>query len=251
VVLTALSGAVGFLTRLPVGRSEAAWDAFRGTPAAFPLAGWLVGALLTLPLALGYDLLGETPTTAFAFVVWVYLVTGINHVDGVADLGDAMVVHGGPAERREVLKDTTVGVGAVLAVGIVLLGLFSAATTLARLQPVALAVVVAAEVGAKAGMAVLVCTEESFVEGLGSTFTDAADRGSLPAVAVVTLPVAVLGWPSLAPGVALAGALATTLAVRAWAHRRLGGVNGDVFGASNELARVVALHAGVIAWTLS
>ena len=29
----------------------------------------------------------------------------------------------------------------------------------------------------------------------------------------------------------------------------LGGVNGDVFGAVNELARIVALHAGVVAWT--
>jgi adenosylcobinamide-GDP ribazoletransferase len=34
-----------------------------------------------------------------------------------------------------------------------------------------------------------------------------------------------------------------------WARRRLGGVSGDVMGAANELARLVALHAGVIAWT--
>ncbi|MFB6217846.1 MAG: adenosylcobinamide-GDP ribazoletransferase, partial [Halobacteriaceae archaeon] len=26
-------------------------------------------------------------------------------------------------------------------------------------------------------------------------------------------------------------------------------VSGDVFGAGNELARLAALHAGVIAWT--
>ena len=39
------------------------------------------------------------------------------------------------------------------------------------------------------------------------------------------------------------------LVVVRWADGALGGVNGDVFGAVNELARVVALHAGVVAWT--
>jgi adenosylcobinamide-GDP ribazoletransferase len=41
------------------------------------------------------------------------------------------------------------------------------------------------------------------------------------------------------------------LALLWWADAALGGASGDVFGASNELARVAGLHAGVVAWTLS
>ncbi|MFB6169944.1 MAG: adenosylcobinamide-GDP ribazoletransferase, partial [Haloarculaceae archaeon] len=50
MVLSALRGAVGFLSRLPVGRREADWRAFRATPLAFPLAGYLLGALAALPV---------------------------------------------------------------------------------------------------------------------------------------------------------------------------------------------------------
>ncbi|WP_241990620.1 adenosylcobinamide-GDP ribazoletransferase, partial [Halorubrum sp. CGM5_25_10-8B] len=50
---------------------------------------------------------------------------------------------------------------------------------------------------------------------------------------------------------AITAAVVVAALAFAWARSRLGGVSGDVLGATNELARVVGLHAGVIAWTLS
>jgi len=254
----ALLGAVGFLSRLPVGHTEAGWEAFRSSPATFPLAGYLVGALVALPPVIGslLPVRVSTPTLAFAFVVGVYAVTGINHADGVADLGDAAVVHGDARRRREVLTDTTVGVGAVLAVALVVVGLATAGAVLAelaRLAPVAaLGVVVAAEVGAKAAMAALVCLGDAPHEGLGAALTSAAGPRSAVPVAVATAPAALLAWPRLLPGVAvLAAAALVAGAALWWARSRLGGVSGDVLGATNETARVLGLHVGVFAWTLS
>lgn len=250
MVLTALRGALGFLSRLPVGRDERSWEAFRRSPAAFPLAGYVVGALVAVPLALP----APAPTVAALFVVWVYFVTGVNHADGVADLGDAVVVHGDVADRRAAMTDTTVGVGAVLALGLVLLGTALAGLALAGVASAAtplaaLGVVVAAEVGAKLGMAAVACLGTAAHEGLGSALTAHADPRSLVAPGLVALPAAAATWPHPAAGVALAAAVAGALCVRRWARDRLGGVSGDVFGASNELARVLGLHAGVIAWT--
>jgi adenosylcobinamide-GDP ribazoletransferase len=262
VVLTATKGALGFLTRLPTGRSEAAWTAFRETPAAFPLAGWVVGALAAIPLfAATTPALGPipAPTAAFGYLLALYAVTGINHADGVADLGDAAVVHGDAADRRAVLKDTEVGVGAVLALGLVLVGLGLAALSLAGIRagavpntpvlavPVVVGVVVAAEVGAKLGMAALACLGDPAFEGLGSAFTG-NDPTALVGPAVVAAPVVLLGAPAVA---ALLGAILVSLALLGWARANLGGVNGDVFGAANELARLAGIHLGVIAWTLS
>ncbi|WP_137283783.1 adenosylcobinamide-GDP ribazoletransferase [Halorussus salinisoli] len=248
MALTATKGALGFLTRIPTGRSEAAWTAFRETPAAFPLAGWVVGVLAALPLVAAELRPIPDPTAAFGYLLALYAVTGINHADGVADLGDAAVVHGDPDDRRAVLKDTEVGVGAVLALGLVLAGLALAALALARLPPVAaVAVVVAAEVGAKVGMAALACLGDPAFEGLGSAFTDNAPT-ELAAPALVAAPIVLLGVPAVA---VLAGAVAVALALLSWAERNLGGVNGDVFGATNELARLAGLHVGVVAWTLS
>jgi adenosylcobinamide-GDP ribazoletransferase len=245
VVLTAIRGALGFLSRLPVGHDEDAWQAFQETPMALPLAGYVLGALVALALLLP----GPSPTVALVFVVGIYVVTGINHIDGVIDLGDAVVVHGSAAERRAVMKDTTVGAGGALAVALVILGLATAGIGLAALPVTAVVIAVTAEVGAKLGMALLVCLGSAPHEGLGSAFTGNSLRSVVPAV-VVAVPAALLAWPRVVPGVAtLLAAVAAALVVFRWTRVNLGGVSGDVLGATNEIARIVALHAGVVAWT--
>ncbi|MFW5918066.1 MAG: adenosylcobinamide-GDP ribazoletransferase [Haloferacaceae archaeon] len=246
-MLNSIRGAVGFLTRLPVGHDEAAWNAFRSRPAAFPLVGYLVGGLAALPL------LAPVPraTGAFGFVAWLYVLTGINHLDGVADLGDAAVVHGDRERRREVLADTTVGVGALAAVGVVFVGLGTAGYTLSTLPVAALSLVVASEVGAKAAVALAACAGTATHDGLGAQFTARlGPRNALPPL-VVALPAAILSWPEPSGFVALAAAIACGTVIVLWARRTLGGVDGDVMGATAELARIIGLHAGVIVWTLS
>jgi adenosylcobinamide-GDP ribazoletransferase len=249
VVVTALRGAVGFLSRLPVGHSETAWESFRRTPAVIPVAGYLLGAVVALPLLVPLP----DATTALVFVGGVYVLTGITHVDGVADLGDALVVHGDAEDRRAVLKDTAVGTGGVLAVVVVVAGLVLAGLALADLPVrVAVAVVVTSEVAAKTAFATLVCVGDPAYEGLGAALTtNAAPRDALVVIAVA-LPAIPFAWPALQVGVAvLLAAGLVALATYRWATSRLGGVSGDVFGATNELARVAGLHAGVVAWTLS
>ena len=236
MVLTALRGALGFLTRLPLGGDADAWKAFRRTPVSIPLAGYVVGALAALPLLLPLPV----PSAAALYLVTLVLLGGVTHADGLADVGDAAAVHGGTdaARRREVLKDSQTGA----------LGL---AGTLPR---VAFALALAAEVGAKAGMALLVCTREAIHDGLGAALTDPVTPTALLPVTLALLPMLALA-SSL--GVGYAGALAALLAplgvawlVGVWARGALGGVNGDVLGAANELGRVAGVHAGVIAWTL-
>lgn len=246
MVAAALRGALGFLSRVPVGRDERAWEAFRTTPAAFPLSGYVVGAVLALPTLLPVPNL----VVATVFLAWLYAVTGINHLDGVADLGDALVVHGDAERRHEVLKDTTVGVGALLAVGLVLLAGWSAIAELATLPLRAAVLVVAAEVSAKLATATVVCLGTATHEGLGSALTSRSGRRDLVLPALLALPVAASTWPTPAAAVTLlAGATTGLLAVRLGTSR-LGGVSGDLMGATNECARVVALLAGVTAWTL-
>jgi adenosylcobinamide-GDP ribazoletransferase len=251
VIGTAVRGALGFLTRLPVGQDKMSWDAFRRTPTAFPLAAYPIGVLIALPVGIGIRAF-PAPVVAFVLLVATVVVTGINHADGVADLGDAAVVHGGQEKRRSVMKDTTVGVGAVLALGIVLIGLALAGLALAGLPVlVAVGIVIAAEVGAKLGMAAIACLAHATHEGLGSAFTEHSDPSQLLAPTVAALPALALTGRSLVAFVAVLTGLCGALVVLAWARRTLGGVNGDVFGGANEIARVLALHAGVVAWTLS
>lgn len=255
MVLTALRGALGFLTRIPVGRDEAAWAAFARSPWTFPVVGYLVGGLVALSLFVP----APAPTVAIAFVLAVYAVTGIGHLDGVADLGDAAVVHGDREERRRVMKDSQLGVGGTVALVLVVLGLATAALGLVEIGApagrggvplAAVGLVVAAEVGAKTATATLVCVGDAPHEGLGAALTGESSPGAALPVLALAAPVALLAWPRILPGLAaLLTALAAAALVARWARRRLGGVSGDVLGATTELARVAALHAGVIAWT--
>jgi len=263
VVLSAVRGALGFCSRLPLRHDDPDWDAFRRAPVAFPLAGYVVGLLLALPVGLALLAGLPAPVAAAAYLLVAYLVTGVNHADGVADLGDAAAVHGSPRERREVMKDTTVGVGAVLALALVVGGLALGGLALAvavrgppfagvpvRGALAAAGLVVAAEVGAKLGMATVAAVGTASHAGIGSEFTSRAGPAQLLGPALAALPAALLTGPAVAGLAALVGGVLTALALTRWASRTLGGVGGDVFGATNDLGRVVALHLGVVVWVL-
>ncbi|RKD98174.1 adenosylcobinamide-GDP ribazoletransferase [Halopiger aswanensis] len=245
----AIRAAVGFLTRLPVPHREGDWDAFRSRPAAFPIVGLVSGSLAAMPL-LAVDVLPAS-TVALGYLLAVYAVTGVHHLDGIADLGDALVVHGDQERRREVLKDTTTGVGAVLAVALTVAALALAGLGLADLPPLtAVGIAIGAEIGAKLGMAAMACFGTAEFEGMGRQFTEASTPGRFVVPTGVLAGVTVLVWPdpaAVAPWSALAGIGLPWY----WANRSLGGINGDIFGAANEIGRIVGVHAGVIAWTLS
>ncbi|ELY58596.1 adenosylcobinamide-GDP ribazoletransferase [Natronococcus jeotgali] len=247
--LGACRGALAFLTRLPVGHRDGDWDAFRSRPATLPFVGLVVGALVAIPL-LAADVLAA-PTVALAYLLAVYAVVGVHNLDGVADLGDALVVHGDRERRREVVKDTTTGVGALLAVSLTVAGLALGALGVADLPPAtAVGVAVAAEVGARLGLAAMACFGTASHEGMGSQLTETAAPGRFVAPAGIVLGAAALLWPHPAV-IALPGALVGVALPWYWARRNFGGISGDVFGAATEVGRVVGLHAGVIAWTLS
>lgn len=247
-MLTAIRGALGFLTRLPVAHDDRTWAAFRTTPATLPLAGYVIGGLVAVVF-----LVPIPPATAgVGYALALYGLTGVAHVDGLADLGDAMAVHGDTAARRRAMKDTAVGAGGVLLVVIVVVGVITAGMAIGGRGIGLLAVVVAAEVAAKLGMATIACVGEATHEGLGSALADPVGPRAALLPALVALPAGVLDWPRVGPAaVALLAGVVGALVVFAWARRRLGGMSGDVLGAANEIGRLVGLHAGVITWTLS
>lgn len=246
MVLTALRGAIGFLTRLPIRHDQSAWIAFRRTPLTFPLTGYIIGTLLALPFLLPLP----DVTTAFVVLLWLYALTGIAHIDGLADTGDALVAHGDPATLRRIMKDTTTGAGAILAVLIVLIGLALGASAIATFPARAALIVLSAEVSAKLAMAIVVCLGSATHDGLGAELATMNASHDLIAPGVLAIPATLVTWPHPAAASTVLVSPLVALAISGWARNALGGINGDVIGATNELTRVVAIHVGVLTWML-
>lgn len=264
--IAAIRGALTFLTRLPVpGSGLADWDAFRRAPWTFPVVGVVVGLIAGVAFLFALP----TPTTVAVYLVALYLLTGVTHADGLADLGDAVAAHD-PERRQAALKDSAIGVGGVLALLLTFVVLALGAFTLPALDVgsgsrlgVAFRIAVAAEVGAKLGMATLVCLGTSAHEGLGSQLINEVGGRALVPTAILGLllvgALAVPIWGATDPvGGPLIALVATVLAgpavallllvsTRDW----LGGVSGDVIGAANELGRAIGIHVGVVVWILT
>jgi adenosylcobinamide-GDP ribazoletransferase len=179
----------------------------------------------------------------------VLLAAGLHHTDGVMDVGDALMVRGSLARRREVLKDDRTGAGAAGALFIVYAPPLAALVTLTSASPVGAALaLLAGEVVARSAMLLLLVFGRPAEEGSSSAFFVRSLKGGrvrgIALVFALALPLLValpLGMPTLF--LAVAATAVTVLFALTLAKRAFGGISGDVTGATGELARAVLLVA--------
>jgi adenosylcobinamide-GDP ribazoletransferase len=232
-----LALAIGFMTRLPVGRTPAlGTEALSRAAAWFPVVGVVVGGVAGGAHALGGLVLGPAPSTVLALLAAV-LVTGALHEDGLADTADAIGAPVARARRLEILHDPRVGTYGALALGFALLLAFVALAPLDD-ERFLRAAIVGHVLARWSTLPLSVALPPSAPTGSG-TLVRAGATSTLAATAVaVGVCLAAAGWS--AGATALAAASVTTAAGAAVAMRALGGVSGDVFGAVNKLVELTA-----------
>jgi adenosylcobinamide-GDP ribazoletransferase len=230
--------AFSFMTRLPLGGPMLERERLGGAVALFPLVGLCLGAAL-LVLARGLALFGEAEITAFILLLTWVLVTGALHLDGVADLCDALGAGRGGRERTlSILRDSRIGAFGATGLALVLLGKWVALAALAR-AGVSAPLLVAPMVARWISVCILFCLPAARAEGLGWTMASATRHKHVIVASVICVLGAIpAGWAALLPSVA--GVLGAVL-VAAWARQRLGGMTGDVLGAAIEVAELCYL----------
>lgn len=227
-----VASALAFLTIVGQGRAPDA-----RTFAWFPAVGAAVGALLGLVWLGGSEL--WSPGVAAALVVAADLaITGLLHVDGLADSADGLLPHLPRDRRLEVMATPDVGAFAVAVVAVVLLLRWAA---LATGEVPALALV-----GVWAASRTVIAVVPSLApyaraDGLASPLLAGARRPIalwlVPAGAVLVVAAGPLG------AVALLALLGASGAVVALARQRVGGFTGDVLGAVAVLGETAAVLA--------
>jgi adenosylcobinamide-GDP ribazoletransferase len=237
-----LGAALGVLTRLPVAAPAAATGA-----AAFAIVGVGLGAVAAVPLMT----LGPFMPVAAAILAVAVLavVSGGLHLDGLADTFDALVAMGPDAAERA-RRDPAVGAAGAAAL-ILVLGLDVALLAGPLLESghmvVAAACVIAGAVSrSMPPILAWVARSQTRDEGLAAWFTRRIRRRDLAFVfATVILAVAAASLVASRSELALGGAvgLVASVAIGRWLVRLRRQLDGDLFGASIELAFAVTLLA--------
>lgn len=210
----------------------------------FPLAGGLIGLVLG-----GTWWLAEqafSPLLAGTIVVVVDLaITGLLHVDGLADSADGLLPHLDRDRRLAVMAEPATGAYALAVVALVVVVRVVALGS----RPADVGLLVGLWCASRSAMALVTLTRPyARPGGLATSFL--GDRLG-PGLAVVGIvaggAVATLtdGWAGLAATVAL---VVGAGAVVALAQRRIGGFTGDVIGALGMVGETTALVVAAARW---
>jgi adenosylcobinamide-GDP ribazoletransferase len=253
---------LSFLTIIPIGGKEDFIFTTAENMYLFPLIGGFIGLLaglyffsssilvdfllglvnrvIALPTGLLETLLPSTMTIAFLSVI-----TGLQHFDGLIDLGNAVGLRN-VHDRKMVAHAWTVTYsGAVLALVVE----FAAFIGLFFIDPLfAFGAILAAEVAAKLSMVTIVWVGKPSHKGLGSIFLSKAKK-NLNAVAYVIAVLIVFPFFAftISPLMGLVGvgivlvSIPVAFVMEKVSERVFGGVSGDMIGATNEVARAVTL----------
>ena len=245
---------LAFLTIIPVGSGEDFVATSAEFMLLFPLIGGLIGlfaatyfqacffiisnlltfanSLFQLPVQILLRLALAVMTLAFLLVL-----TGLQHFDGLVDLGNAIGLRR-LEERREAAHAWIVTYkGAFLAIFVEFLAFVGLFFLNAE---IAFKVIIVAEVAAKLAMVTIVAVGESTSKGLGARFMEKAKRKRNVIAYVISFLIVIplLGWLGL---LVIAVSVLSGLLMERVAKSVFGGVSGDMIGATNESARAVTL----------
>ena len=208
---------------------------------AFPLIGALIGLLAGLFGWFAYHLLPGIVVGGLVMALLLWM-TGLHHTDGLLDFGDGVMAHGTPEHKIEVMHDQLTGAGG-LTLGMLTILITALAFGTLSLRLIFPAVLVI-EMCAKLSMVVAAWAGKSVHQGMNSSFLEAmhGKGGNWRLVAALAISAAIailfLRWAGV---FVVLAAVITGLLMVAVAHRHFKGVTGDVFGATNELTRLVCI----------
>jgi adenosylcobinamide-GDP ribazoletransferase len=235
-----------FLTRIPMPSIAFETDSLSRATKFFPPVGLVVGSgAVLLQRMLTFHM--NRPLAAVIVLLYLVLITGCLHEDGLADTADGF---GGGRTKDQILailRDSRIGsYGATaLVLSLLVRYLLLASLPLGHFA----AYVISSHVLCRWSSLPLsyFLTPAREQDGQGSRIAKLTSSASLILGSVFSFAVVAfaLRWSALAP--ALAAIL--TVLLSGWFYaRKIGGVTGDCFGATNQLTEIAVYFCGV--WTV-
>lgn len=238
--LRGLRAALAWLTVIPVSADDAA-DPVPWFPwvAVVPGSAGVVSAAVVAALVPGD--LGALLAGVAVVASWAVL-TGLMHLDGLADAADALVGTKPREERLRIMRDSRIG---SFGAGVLALTLMACAASSAVLVSAGrYGAVLLAPVMARWGAAVALSTlPAARADGLAARLVSSRPASSY---LIAALPVALVAGLARPGAVTVAVGLVAAVSVPRLLSRPLGGLTGDVVGASIVLVETAVLLAAAL-----
>ena len=166
------------------------------------------------------------------------IITGYNHLDGVMDMADGVMVHGTPERKIRVMKDSSVGAGGMATLFLV------ATLTVAGIYNILdynfIVGIVICEMASKTSLLTTALLSKPLTPGIGSYFINEMNAVNYTASTLIVGVIAFLtgGFVGV---LGIIGAILSGVIITVIAKRNFVLANGDVLGMSNEVGRVLSL----------
>ena len=233
--------ALQFMTRLPTPQFDSISAQEMGRSIQFfPIVGLIVGSVLVASAQLHFILPNEI-VAGLVLAVWAW-ITGALHLDGLADTADGWLGGVGNQQRAlEIMKDSRIGTGGGVALGVVLLLKWLALTYLIEAQ-LWLWLLFIPLIARVAAIGLMPFTPYVSLQGLAEEMVLNLNRWVVFVWLVLVLVVLTwLAWP------VVVGLIGVWFWMRWLMVRITGGMTGDTAGAMTEVMEL-AIMIGLIAW---
>lgn len=225
-----------FLTIFP--STNASLDNIAKYMFMFPIVGIAVGLLIG-SLGFGLSFFLEPLLISLLVVASIAIVTGIHHLDGLADFADGLMVKGSKDKKLKAMKDISTGSAGVVTIVLYLIGLIITISLTSGFD--LFKAVLISEILAKFSMVLMASLGKSASLGSNSPFVKfMKDKKKLTAAFLITfIPVTAIGETT---GLIMLGlTIVLTILLLALSTRSFGGITGDVLGSTNEFTRLASL----------
>jgi adenosylcobinamide-GDP ribazoletransferase len=231
--------ALQFLTIVPVHVKNVKNGDLPGSVAYFPVIGFLLGCVLAAIIAFGRYLSFPEIGVCAVMVIALAILTGGIHLDGLADLFDALGSRKSREEMLVIMRDSRVGAMGVLAISSALLlktALLVSTGSPLRIGPVILMCVIS-----RWAMVFLMYRfPYARKEGKAKIYLEGMNAKIFIPATVFTGIVSFLAG-QIQGLIALAVTALIVNFAGAYLTKKFGGITGDVIGASNEIAEILCL----------
>ena len=236
--------AIGFFTRLPVPMDkETAARPLADASWAFPIAGLIVGLCGSAVITLGAGLNLPSLVLSFLAIGSMIFLTGALHEDGLADCADGLWSGDDNEKRLAIMHDSRIGAFGVIAL-VLMLGIKATAIahliTAAGIWDTVLGILAAACLSRGALPCIMRLAPLASERGRAANAGKPGQQEMLVAAGIsLLICLLCLGFGITVFSILIGGSLCAALTVIA--TNRIGGYNGDVLGAQQQILDVATL----------